>query len=55
MDKKFSEIEHVFSPRSYCNPGENVWNKIEKCCKTVQDKKYLISTFACFLIAIAKV
>ena len=38
-----------------CNPGQNVWNKIEKSSKTGQDKKSLISTFACFLTATAKV
>ena len=37
------------------NPGQNIWNKIEKSSKTGQDKKSLISTFACFLTAIAKV
>ena len=30
------------------NPGQNIWNKIEKSSKTGQDKKSLISTFACF-------
>ena len=33
------------------NPGQNIWNKIEKSSKTGQDKKSLISTFACFLTA----
>ena len=37
------------------NSGQNIWNKIEKSSKTGQDKKSLISTFACFLTAIAKV
>ena len=37
------------------NPGQNIWNKIEKSKKIGQDKKSLISTFACFLTAIAKV
>ena len=37
------------------NPGQNIWNKIEKSSKTGQDKKSLISTFACFLTATAKV
>ena len=36
-------------------PGQNIWNKIEKSCRTGQHKKSFISTFACFLIAIAKV
>ena len=34
------------------NPGQNIWNKIEKSSKTGQDKKSLISTFACFLITL---
>ena len=37
------------------NPGQNIWNKIEKSSKTGQGKKSLISTFACFLTATAKV
>ena len=37
------------------NPGQNIWNKMEKFSKTGQDKKSLISTFAQFLIATAKV
>ena len=37
------------------NPGQNIWNKIEKSSKTGQDKKSLISTFVCFLTATAKV
>ena len=37
------------------NPGENIWRKIEKSSKISQGKKILISTFAYFLTAIAKV
>ena len=37
------------------NPVQSIWNKKEKSSKTGQDKKSLISTFACILIAIAKV
>ena len=37
------------------NPGQNIWSKIEKSSKTGQDKKRLVSTFARFLTAIAKV
>ena len=37
------------------NPGQNIWNKIEKYSKIGQDKKSLTSTFACFLTDIAKV
>ena len=45
-DQKF-----VFSD----NPGQNIWNKIEKSSKPGQDNKSLISTFAWFLAATAKV
>ena len=37
------------------NAGQNIWDIIEKSSKTGQDKKSLTSTFACFLIATAKV
>ena len=37
------------------NPGQNIWNKVRKSSKTGQNNKTLISTFACSLIAIAKV
>ena len=37
------------------NPGQNIWNKIEKSSKTRQEKKGLISTFARFCTAITKV
>ena len=43
-----------WSPYFY-NPGQNIWNKIEKSSKAGQDKKSLISTSAYFLIATAKV
>ena len=36
------------------NPMQDIWNKLEKSSKTGQDKKSLISTFACFLTATAK-
>ena len=36
------------------NPGQNIWNKIEKSSKTREEKKSLIFTFA-FFNAIAKV
>ena len=35
------------------NPGQNIWNKLEKFSKIGQDKKSFIPTFACFLTAIA--
>ena len=34
---------------------QDIWNKLKKSSKTGQDKKSLISTFACFLTATAKV
>ena len=37
------------------DPMQNIWNKLEKSSKTGQDKKSLISTFACFLTATTKV
>ena len=37
------------------DPGQNIWDKIEKSSKTGQGKKSLISTFTCFLTATAKV
>ena len=37
------------------DPGQGIWNEIEKSSKTGQSKKSLISTFACFLTATAKV
>ena len=36
------------------NPMQKIWNKLEKSSKSGQDKKSLISTFACFLTATAK-
>ena len=40
---------------SIYNPGQSIWNKTEKSSKTGQEKKSLMSTFACFLTAITKV
>ena len=37
------------------NPGPDIWNRLEKSNKTGQEKKSLISTFACFLTVIVKV
>ena len=44
-----------FSAISIDNPGQGIWSRIEKSSKTGQEKRGLISTFACFLTAIAKV
>ena len=35
-------------------PGKNIWNKIEKSIKTGQKINGLISTFVCFVTAIAR-
>ena len=48
------DLERVSKWRTN-NPGQNICNKIGKSSKTGQDKKILISTFACFLSATAKV
>ena len=37
------------------NPGQNICQKVKKSSKIGQDFKNLISNFACFLRAIAKV
>ena len=37
------------------NHMQGIWNKLEKSSKTGQGKKSLMSTFACFLTATAKV
>ena len=37
----------------FCNPGQNIWNRIEKHSKARQVKKSLISTSACFWTVIA--
>ena len=44
----------VLNMSSY-NPGQNIWNKIEKSSKIGQDKKSLRSTFALFVGTRAKV
>ena len=51
--KKKQEIHDIFIKTN--NPGQNIWNKVEKSSKSGQDMKSLISTFACFLTTIAKV
>ena len=46
------------NPSSYLriyNPGQNVWNNIEKFSESGHEKKGLVSILACFLTAIAKV
>ena len=41
-------VLYVCSSDTY-NPGQSIWNKIEKSSKTGHDKKSLISTLAYFL------
>ena len=48
-------INDTLSSSFTYNPGQNIWSRIEKSSKTGQDKKSLISTFACFLTATTKV
>ena len=50
----YVETSQYFTGKNY-NPGKNIWNEIGKSSKIEQDKKSLISTFVCFLTAIAKV
>ena len=55
--KKFEEERVELRPKLCLlrQSGQNIWNTIEKFSKTEQGKKSLISTFAWFLTAIAKV
>ena len=39
----------------FYNPGQNIWNKIEKSSETGQEKKSLLCVFGCFLTVIAEV
>ena len=48
-------VSGTFDKFKIYNPGKNIWKKIEKSGKTGQDKKILVSTFACFVTAIVKV
>ena len=50
----YVETSQYFTSKN-CNLGKNIWNEIGKSSKIEQDKKSLISTFVCFLTAIAKV
>ena len=36
------------------SPGQGIWGNIEKSSEAGQERKSLITTFACFLTAIAK-
>ena len=61
LGKNISRLFHVLAQfssrkvkRNY-NPGQNIWNKIEKFSKIGQGKESFISTFAYFLTAIAEV
>ena len=37
------------------NSEQNIWNKLEKSSQIGQEKKSLMSTFACFLTGLATV
>ena len=65
MLRKFLKISKSSSLKetgpSYCqmfvcsdNSRQNIWHRVEKCSKTGQDYKNLISHFACFLTAFVK-
>ena len=49
--KQITKIRH----KQAYNPGQNIWNKMEKSSKTGQEKKSLVSNFVCVLTANAKV
>ena len=36
------------------SPGQVIWNKMQQSSKTGQEKKSLVSVFACFLTAFGK-
>ena len=44
----------VFFQHIY-NPGQDIWDRIKETSKTREEKKSLMSPFACFLTAIAKI
>ena len=53
---RFFSLWFVFiAQKEIYNHMQNIWNKLEKSSKTGQGKKSLMSTFACFLTATAKV
>ena len=51
----FSKSRFCYLAASYLQSWTKYWGKIEKSSKTGSDKKSLVSTFACFLTATAKV
>ena len=50
----FERLKQVYNSFLNYNPGQNIWNKIEKSSKIGQNKKNLIC-FCLFLTAIAKI
>ena len=59
VENLFMEITVIFLFHAWVwkvsyNSRQYIWNKIEKSSKTGQPKKSLISTFVCFLTAVAK-
>ena len=55
QSNSFISIMRVQSFFATYNPGQNIWNKIEKFSKIGQIKKCLISFIASFFTTIAKV
>ena len=55
--KSSEEIGSSYDQKFVCshNPGENIWNKVQKSSKIRQDQKTLVSIFVYFLTTIAKV
>ena len=51
----FERLKQVYNSFLNYNPGQNIWNKIEKSSKIGQNKKRLTSTFQCFLTVITKI
>ena len=40
--------------KGVCNPGQGIWNRLEKSSKTGREKKGLILTLACFRLLLLK-
>ena len=50
-----NEEKNLFQIVRNCNPGQNIWHKVNKYSKIGQDYKNLKSDFVCFLTAFVKV
>ena len=49
----WSHKNSILNVSSY-NPGRGIWGRVEKSCEIGQEKKGLISTFACFWLLLPK-